>query len=155
MELRTPHKTQSYLFYRTKIQIWEWGREILRRRGLMKSNIQTYARCLILLSLSVPLFCFLSMSLICVCTCSLFVSLPSFFSLFFLTCLPLFIERLQRSYRETPKKLFPYFSLNWSDHGAVFINFSSTTPNFMLSRDPLFSFFLFSLFRCFFLTPAF
>ena len=53
-------------------------------------------------------------------------------------------------YRETPKKLFPYFSLNWSDHGAVFISFFfSTTPNFMFSRDPLFSLFLFYLFRCF------
>ena len=53
-------------------------------------------------------------------------------------------------YRETPKKLFPYFSLNWSDHGAVFVCFFSfTILNFMLSRDPLFSFWLFYLFRCF------
>ena len=26
-ELGTPHKTQSYLHYQTKIIIWEWGRE--------------------------------------------------------------------------------------------------------------------------------
>ena len=25
-ELRTPHKTQSYLHYQTKIIIWEWWR---------------------------------------------------------------------------------------------------------------------------------
>ena len=75
-------------------------REILRRRGLMKSHIQTYALCLMLLSLFVPLFCFLSISLLCVYLLSFCVSTFFFLSFFFffsLCVLPLFIERLQRS----------------------------------------------------------
>ena len=83
-----------------------------------------------------------SLCLCYLCTCFLFVSLPSFslllfFSFFFFLSyvLPLFIE--------TPKELFPYFSLNWSDHGTVFVNFSSTIPYSMLSHEPLFSFLLF------------
>ena len=102
---------------------------------------------LMLLSLScLSFFSSLYMSLLCVCTFSFFVYLvsPFFFLLFFLfPCVPLSI------YREIPKKLFPYFSLNWSDHGAVFVSFPSTTPNFMLSRHPLFGFFLFYLFHYF------
>ena len=69
-------------------------REILRRRGLMKSHIQTYTLHLMLLSLSMPLFSsLLSVSAVCVCNCSLFCVTAFFFSL---VCLPLFIEKLQR-----------------------------------------------------------
>ena len=68
------------------------------------------------------------------CLCLLF-SLLLFFFFFLSYVLPLFIE--------TPKELFPYFSLNWSDHGTVFVGFSSTIPYSMLSHDPLFSFLLF------------
>ena len=56
--------------------------------------------CLMLLSLSVPLFFLLSMSLLCVCTYSLFVSLSFFFSSFLYLCVPL------SNYKEIPKKLF-------------------------------------------------
>ena len=80
------------------------------------------------------LFCLLSMSLPCVCALALFFLFHFFSSPFFSFVYP-------SIYREIPKKLFPYFSLNWSDHGAVFVNFSSTAPNFLLSRDPFFSFF--------------
>ena len=93
-----------------------------------------------------PLFFFFSLCHCSVCVLSLFlcISLALFFFFFFLfPCVPFSI------YREIPKKLFPYFSLNWSDHGAVFVSFPSTTPNFMLSRHPLFSFFLFYLFHYF------
>ena len=120
-----------------KIQIWEWGRERFWEEKDWWNPITNlcciFLLCLMLLSLCVPLFFFLlSMSLLCVCTCSLFVFLPSF-SFFFL-CVPLSI------YREIPKKLFHYFSLNWSIHRVVFVSFSSITPNFMFSRDPLLSF---------------
>ena len=122
-------------------------KEILRRRGPMKSHIQTYALCLMLLSLSVPFFFLLSMSLLCVCNCSLFVFPPlTFFFLF--VCPP-------SIYRETPKEFFPYFSLNWSDHGAVFVSFSSTFPNSMLGHDPLFSFLLFLSVPLLFKLPLF
>ena len=74
---------------------------------------------------------------VCVCTCSLFVSLLSFLFLpffFSLACLPLFIERFQRScsliFLSTDQMMEQFLSV-----------FSSTAPNFMLSRDPFFSFF--------------
>ena len=78
-------------------------REILRRKGLMKSHIQTHALCLMSLSLSVPLFYFLSVFAMCVYLLSFFVSLPSSFSLPFFLCVTFSI------YREIPKKLFLYF----------------------------------------------
>ena len=65
------------------------------------------------------------LSLLCVCNCSLFV-FPPLCSLFFLVCPP-------SIYRETPKELFLFFSLNWSDHGAVFVSFSSTIRVFWLN----------------------
>ena len=67
-----------------------------------------------------------------------------FFSFFWSLCVPLSI------YREIPKK--PFLILLSTDQIMEQFSsvFSSTTPNFMLSRDPLFSFFLFSLFRCVF-----
>ena len=110
--------------------------------------MQTYAHCLILLSLSVPLFCFLSMSLIRVCTCSLFVSLPSFF-FFFLVSSSIYREtpkKLQRDSKEVVPLFFSQLIRSWSSFCEFF---SFTIPNFMLSRDPLFSFWLFYLFRCF------
>ena len=81
----------------------------------------------------------------CVYLLSFFVSLPSFFSLFFFFfwCIPLFIERLQRSC----SLIFLSTDQIMEQFSSVF--FSSTIPNFMLSRDPLFSFWLFYLFRCF------
>ena len=107
MELGTPHETQSYLHFQTKIQIWEWGRE--REREIEKKGTDeipytnlccVILLCLMLLSLSVPLFFLLSMSLLCVCTYSLFVSLSFFFSSFLYLCVPL------SNYKEIPKKLF-------------------------------------------------
>ena len=81
-----------------------------------------------------------------VCICSLFLYLPFFSSLrppFFYLCVPLSI------YREIPKKLFLAL-LSTDQIMEQFLSvFSSTTPNFMFSRDPLFSIFLFSLFRYF------
>ena len=101
---------------------------------------------LMLLSLScLSFFSSLYVFALCVYFLSFCVSRQPFsFFLFLFMCVPLSI------YREILKKLFPYFSLNWSDHGAVFVSFPSTTPNFMLSRHPLFSLFLFYLFHYFF-----
>ena len=99
------------------------------------------------LSVCASLFCLLSMPLPCVCALlsfcisAFFPFSPAF--LFFLCVLPSY-------FIEGSREAVPYSSLNWSDHGAVFVSFSSTMPNFMLSHDPLFSFFLFSLFRYFF-----
>ena len=104
--------------------------------------------CFMLLSLSVPLFFVLSMSLLCVYLLSFSVSVfffsslrpPFFFFSFFYLCMPLSI------YREIPKKLF----LVLLSTGQIMEQFfSSITPNFMFSRGPLFSLFLFSLFRYF------
>ena len=124
--------------------IWERGRErYTEERDWWNPIYKPMLRNPPLLRVALCLFFFFLffLSLLCVCNCSLFVFplLPFFFNL----CMPLSI------YREIPKKLFPYFSLNWSDDGAVFVSFSSIPPNFMLSRHPLFSFFLFYLFRCF------
>ena len=86
--------------------------------------------CLMLLSLAVPFFFFLlSISLLCVCTCSLFVYLPSFFCV----CSPI--------YKGIEKQFSPFFAPNWSIHGAVWVSFSSTIPNFMVNRAPLFALF--------------
>ena len=103
-----------------------------------------------LLSLPVSLFFVLSMSLLCVYLLSFSVSaffflpsvLSSFFSPFFYLCVPLSI------YRDIPKKLFLAL-LSTDQIMEQFLSvFSSTTPNFMFNRDPLFSLFLFSLFCC-------
>ena len=103
------------------------------------------------LSACVSLFCSLYLHVFAVCICSLFLFLP-FFSLpsvlsslflFFYLCVPLSI------YREIPKKLF-FILLSTDQIMEQFLSvFSSTTPNFMFSCDPLFSLFLFSLFRYF------
>ena len=63
----------------------------------MKSHIQIYALCLMLLSLSMPLFCFSSFCLCYVCVIALFLYF-CLSPLFVFTCvLALFIDRLQRS----------------------------------------------------------
>ena len=98
------------------------------------------------LSVCTSLFCSLYV-FCCVCICSLFLYLlffSSFRPLFsFFLCMPLSI------YREIPKKLF--LALLFIDQiMEQFLSvFSCTTPNFMFSCDPLFSLFLFSLFRYF------
>ena len=120
----------------------------------MKSRIQTCvayfsfalccSRCLCLSFLFFLCLCY-------VCICSLFLYLPFFFSslrpLFFLflftcACFSLFIERFQKNCSLFLSQLIR----SWSSFRQFF---SSTTPNFMFSRDPLFSLFLFYLFRCF------
>ena len=128
------------------------GERDLEKKGTnVKSHLRTYAAyfssawcCSLCLCLSFlpSLYVFA----VCVCTCSLFVSMLSFF--FSFACTP-------SIYREIPKKLFPYFSLNWSDHGVVFVSFSSTAPNFMLSHDPFFSFFSLLFFSFLFKLPLF
>ena len=96
------------------------------------------------LAVCASLFC--SLYLFYVCICSLFLYQPFFSSLrppFFYLCVPLSI------YREIPKKLFLAL-LSTDQIMEQFLSvFSSTTPNFMFSGDPLFSIFLFSLFRYF------
>ena len=101
------------------------------------------------LSVCASLFCLLSMPLPCVCALLSFcisAFFPFFFSclsrpffFFFFACLPLFIERFQRScsliFLSTDQIMEQFLSV-----------FSSTAPNFMLSRDPFFSFFF--LFIC-------
>ena len=79
---------------------------------------------------------------------TLFVSLPSFLSVFpFLS--PFYLYVPLSIYREIPKKLF-LILLSTDQIVEQFSSvFSSTTPNFMFSRDSLFSLFLFYLFRCF------
>ena len=145
IELGTPHETKSYLFYHTKIQIWEWGRKRFweeedRWNPIYKPMLSAWCY-----SLYPCLFFFFSLCLCSVCVIALFLyfRLSLFFFLF--VCPP-------SIYRETPKEFFPYFSLNWSDHGAVF---SSTFPNSMLSHDPLFSFLLFLFVPLLFKLPLF
>ena len=120
----------------------------------MKSRIQTCVAyfssalcCFLCLCLS---FLF-SLSLLCVYLLSFSVStfffllsvLPSFYFYFFFTCacFSLFIERFQRNC----SLFFSQLIRSWSSFLQFF---SSTTPNFMFSRDPLFSLFLYSLFCC-------
>ena len=98
-----------------------------------------------LLSLFVPFFFVLSVFSMCVfalffCICLFF--LPSALLFFTCACLSLFIERFQRNC----SLFFSQLIRSWSSFLQFF---SSTTPNFMFSRDPLFSLFLFYLFCCF------
>ena len=92
-------------------------------------------------------FCSLYVFVVCVfalffCICPFFFFPPSSFFFFYL-CVPLSI------YREIPKKLSLFFSQLIRSWRSFHQFFSSTTPNFMFSRDPLFSLFLFYLFCCF------
>ena len=125
----------------------EWYREERDWWNPVYTNLCcVFLFCFMLLSLSVPLFFVLSMSLLCVYLLSFSVSAFFFFSspssLFFYLCVPLSI------YREIPKKLFLALLLTDQIMKYFLSIFSSTTLNFMFSRDPLFSLFLFSLFRC-------
>ena len=106
IELGTPHETRSCLHYQVKIQVWEWGRKRFREERdwckIPYTNLCcVFLLCLMLLSLSEPLFFLLSMSLPCVCVLAFFfLHLPSSFS------------------REIPKKLF--LILLSTDHFPLF-----------------------------------
>ena len=92
IEVRTSHKTWSYLYYQTKIQISKRGKErFLRRKGRKKSHIQTYPRysssaykiffLFVRFFFSFSFFNFLSLfSLLCVYLLSFSVSAFLFFS---------------------------------------------------------------------------
>ena len=85
--------------------------------------------------------------------CSIYVFVVCVFALFFCICLFFFFFHLcvlLSIYREIPKKLFLVILSTDQIMEQLLSVFSSTTPNFMFSRDPLFSLFLFSLFRYFF-----
>ena len=117
----------------------------------MKSRIQTcvaYFSSALCCSCCLCLSFLFSLSFLCVYLLSFFVSafffsLPSVLSFFYYLCVPLSI------YREIPKKLFLVILSTDQIMEQLLSVFSSTTPNFMFSRDPLFSLFLFSLFRYF------
>ena len=72
-----------------------------------------------------------------------------FFFFFFLVSSSIYREtpkKLQRDSKEVVPLFFSQLIRLWSSFCQFF---SFTIPNFMLSRDPLFSFWLFYLFRCF------
>ena len=116
-------------------------REILRRRGLMKSHIQTYALCLMLLSLSVPLFCFLFMSLLCMYLLSFCVSAFFFLSSFFFfsfICPP-------SIYRDSKGVVLLFFSQlirSWNNFRQFFLH------NSLFHVEPWPTIQLFALFIC-------
>ena len=97
------------------------------------------------LSICASFFCSLYVFAVCVFALFFYICfsfLPSVLSsLFFSACLSLFIERFQRNC----SLFFSQLIRSWSSFRQFF---SSTIPNVMFSRDPLFSLFLFSLFRC-------
>ena len=98
------------------------------------------------LSVCASFFCSLYVFAVCVfalffCICLLFFLFPLVPFFFTCACLSLFIERFQRNY----SLFFSQLIRSWSSFRQFF---SSTIPNVMFSRDPLFSLFLFSLFRC-------
>ena len=98
MELGTPHETQSYLFYLTKIQIWEWGRKRFWEEEDWRNPIYKPMLSAWCYSLYPCLFFFLlCLCSVCVIALFLYFCLSPFF--FFFSCvLPLFIEKLQRSF---------------------------------------------------------
>ena len=116
-ELGTPHKTQSYLHYQTKIIIWEWGGERERERErdkeerdwwnpVYKPVLRISPLLYVALSVCASLFCSLYVFAVCVfalffCIC-LFFSLPSVLFFFFF----LLVRASLSIYREIPKKLF-------------------------------------------------
>ena len=112
-------------------------KEILRRRGPMKSHIQTYALCLMLLSLSVPFFFLLSMSLLCVCNCSLFVFPPlTFFFLF--VCPP----SIYRDSKGVVPLFFSQLIRSWNSFLQFFLH------NSLFHVEPWTTIQLFALFIC-------
>ena len=94
---------------------------------IYKPMLRIFPLLYIALSVFASLFC--SLCLCCVYICSLFLYLPSFFSL--PSFLFFFFLVSSSIYRVTPKKLFPYFSHNRSDRGAVFVSFFP--PQFLIS----------------------
>ena len=105
-ELGTPHKTQFYLHYQTKIIIWERERKEERDwwNPIYKPVLCISSLLYVALSVCASLFCSLYVFVVCVfalffCIC-LFFPLPSVLFFFFYLCVPPSI------YREIPKKLF-------------------------------------------------
>ena len=104
-ELGTPHETQSYLHYQTKIIIWEWERYREERdwwNPVYKSVLRIFPLFYVALSVCASLFCSLYVFAVCIfalsfCIYLLFFSSLFSLSFFFSSCLPLFIERLRRS----------------------------------------------------------
>ena len=116
----------------------------------MKSLIQTYVAYFssaLYCSLCLCLSFLFSLSLLCVYLLSLFVSAFFFFSsVFSLFFFPRVFLYLQRDSEEVVPLFFSQPIRSWSSFRQFF---SSTIPNFMLSRVTLFSFWLFYLFHCF------
>ena len=112
MELGTPHETRSYLHYQEKIRFENEGERDLEKKMTDKipySNLcYVFLLYLMLLSLScLSFFSSLYVFALCVYFLSFCVSRqPFYFFHFSFLCVPLSI------YREIPKKLFLYFSLN-------------------------------------------
>ena len=105
-ELRTPHKTQSYLHYHTKMIIWEWWRERERYRDerdwwnpIYKPVLCISPLLYVSLSICASLFCSLYVFAVCVFAlffyiCLFFLSPPS--SFFLLAEGSLFIEKFEK-----------------------------------------------------------
>ena len=113
---------------------------------IYKPVLRIFLLLYVALSACASLFCSLYVFALCVfalffCICHSFFSLPPPPFFFTCACLSLFIERFQRNY----SLFFSQLIRSWSSFRQFF---SSTTPNFTFSRDPLFSLFLYSLFCC-------
>ena len=158
--VRTPHETQSYSHYQTKIIFWEWGRE--RRREKYREErdwwnpvYKPVLRISPLLYVTVcASFLFWSLCLCCVPLLSFSISAFFFFSslvllFFFFLCVTLSI------YREIPKKLFPYFLSTDQLMEQFALVFLSTTPNFVFSRAHYSAFLLFLFVPSHFKFPLF
>ena len=149
-ELGTPHKTQSYLHYQTKIIIWEWEREREIEKKWTGEIPYTnlccvFLLCFMLLLLSVPLFFVLFVFSVCVfalffCICLFFFSFPpsSFFFFFTCACLSLFIKRFQRNC----SLLFSPLIRSWSSFCQFF------PPQLLISCSAVTHFSAFFSFLC-------
>ena len=130
----------------------ERERERKREREIEKKGTDEIPYCIspllyVALSVCASFICCLYVFVVCVfalffCMCLLLFFLLSSSSFFFYLCVPLSI------YREIPKKLFLVLPSTDQIMERFLSVISSTVPNFMFNRDPLFSLFLFSLFRC-------
>ena len=138
----TPHETQSYLHYQTKIQIWEWGRERDREERdwwnpIYKPMLHNPPLLDVALSTCASLFYSLFVFAVCVYLLSFCVSAFFFlFFFFFCTCPLQFIEELRSSFplllllpdqfMEQSKSVFlPQFLTSWSATPHYF-HFSSS-----------------------------
>ena len=115
---------------------------------IYKPVLRIFLLLYVALSVCASLFCSLYVFAVCIfalsfCICLLFFS--SLFSLFFFFFPRVFLY-LQRDSEEVVPFFFSQPIRSWSSFRQFF---SSTIPNFKLSHDPLFSFWLFYLFRCF------